>query len=85
MAPPKRVVFMGDSLQRLRDFPENARRECGFALVREIRVRDASGAFRLVYATRHDEAVYVLHAFKKKTQETAKRHIDIAVDSYRQI
>jgi phage-related protein len=50
--------------------------------VREIRVRDANGAFRVIYiATLHD-AVYVLHAFQKKAQATAKRDLDVATGRY---
>jgi phage-related protein len=40
--------------------------------VREIRVRDASGAFRIIYVAKFSDAVYVLHCFQKKTQQTAK-------------
>ena len=44
--------------------------------VREIRVRDASGAFRVLYVANLADAVYVLHAFQKKTRATAKRDLD---------
>ncbi len=40
--------------------------------VREIRIRDEAGAFRVLYVARIEDAVYVLHAFQKKTQQTAK-------------
>jgi phage-related protein len=46
--------------------------------VEEIRVRDESGAYRVIYTARLADAVYVLHAFQKKTQATAKRDIEIA-------
>jgi phage-related protein len=46
--------------------------------VEEIRIRDESGAYRVVYTARLADAVYVLHAFQKKTQATAKRDIDTA-------
>lgn len=46
--------------------------------VREVRVRDQSGAFRVIYIATRPEAVYVLHAFQKKTQATAKRDLDLA-------
>ena len=42
------------------------------------RVWDASGAFRVIYAARLGDAVYVLHAFQKKTQVTAKHDIELA-------
>jgi phage-related protein len=98
----KPVVFLGDSLDRLRDFPERARRDAGFQLervqrgldpddwkpmktigsgVREIRVREASGAYRVVYVANLVESIYVLHAFQKKSQRTAA--IDIALAQLR--
>jgi phage-related protein len=46
--------------------------------VREVRIRDAAGAFRVIYVATRPEAVYVLHAFQKKTQATAKRDLDLA-------
>jgi phage-related protein len=46
--------------------------------VEEIRLWDESGTFRVIYTARFAKAVYVLHAFQKKTQTTAKRDIDIA-------
>jgi phage-related protein len=53
--------------------------------VREIRVRDATGAFRVLYVASIGDAVHVLHAFQKKTQQTPKRHIDLAAARLRQI
>jgi phage-related protein len=46
--------------------------------VREIRVRDAAGAFRVMYVATLPAAVYVLHAFQKKTQTTDKRDLNLA-------
>ena len=51
----------------------------------EIRVRDAAGAFRAIYVAKFEAAVYVLHAFQKKTQQTAKADIELARDRYRMI
>lgn len=42
----------------------------------EIRVR-VGGAFRLFYVAKFAEAVYVLHAFQKKSQQTAR--LDVAL------
>jgi phage-related protein len=53
--------------------------------VREIRIRDETGAFRVLYVANSGDAVYVLHAFRKKTQQTAKRHLDLATSRLRQI
>ena len=35
---------------------------------REIRFRDRNGIYRVIYVAKFEEAVYVLHAFQKKTQ-----------------
>lgn len=48
--------------------------------VREIRIREESGAFRVVYLATVADAVLVLHAFQKKTQQTAQRDIDLAAN-----
>ncbi len=52
--------------------------------VREIRVH-AENEYRVLYVAKFAEAVYVLHAFVKKTQQTAMRDIDLAADRYRQL
>jgi phage-related protein len=46
--------------------------------VRELRIRDQAGAFRVVFVAARPEAVYVLHAFQKKTRATAKRDLELA-------
>lgn len=46
--------------------------------VREIRIRDSAGAFRVLYVATFVDAIYVLHAFQKKSQATPKRDIDLA-------
>ena len=45
--------------------------------VQELRVRTA-GAFRVVYVARFTEAVYVLHAFQKKSNKTARLDVEAA-------
>jgi len=51
----------------------------------EIRVRDASGAYRTIYVAKFEAAVYVLHAFQKQTQQTAQADIELAKVRYRMI
>ena len=53
--------------------------------VREIRIRQASGAYRIIYLTTIGDVVHVLHALQKKTQAMAKRDIDLAKARLRQI
>ena len=52
---------------------------------REIRIREASGAFRVMYVAKFEEAVYVLHCFQKKTQATSKPDLELATKRYRDL
>jgi phage-related protein len=104
--PLKPVTFHADSLDRLRDFPEDARRQAGHELyqvqkganpsdwkpmptiglgVREIRIRDADGAYRVIYIATLADAIHVLHAFQKKSRKTAQRDLDIAFTRLREL
>ncbi|MDN3987954.1 type II toxin-antitoxin system RelE/ParE family toxin [Zwartia vadi] len=95
----KSVSFLGDSLKRLREFPEDAKQDAGYQLdkiqnglqpddfkpmptigkgVKELRIWDDSGTYRVIYTARLQEIIYVLHAFQKKTSATSKKDIDIA-------
>jgi phage-related protein len=53
--------------------------------VREIRVRDRAGAFRVIYLATLADAIYVLHAFQKKSQQTMRRDVDCAAERLRQL
>jgi phage-related protein len=53
--------------------------------VEEIRVWDDSGTYRVIYTARLAEAVYVLHAFQKKTQATSQRDVDVAKARYTEL
>ena len=67
-----------DRLQRGLE-PEDWKPMTGLGVgVREIRVRDQSGAWRAIYIAKLADAVYVLHCFQKKTQKTLKSDIDLA-------
>ena len=50
---------------------------------KEIRIRDASGTFRVMYLAKFEEGIYVLHCFQKKTQSTSKKDKAIAAARYR--
>ena len=53
--------------------------------MQEIRIRDKSGAFRVIYIAKFEAAVYVLHCFQKTTQATSKMDLDIAGKRYRDL
>ncbi|MSV35359.1 MAG: type II toxin-antitoxin system RelE/ParE family toxin [Bryobacterales bacterium] len=93
--PP--IIWLGDSLSRLRTAPADIRSDAGYQLdlvqrgetpadfkpmpdigagVMEIRLH-GDNEFRVFYVARFEEAVYVPHAFVKKTRATRKADIDI--------
>ncbi|WP_407669892.1 type II toxin-antitoxin system RelE/ParE family toxin [Paraburkholderia oxyphila] len=51
--------------------------------VREIRIRDEHGAFRVFYVARIRHAIHVLHCFSKKTEKTAFTDLSLARQRYR--
>ena len=53
--------------------------------VNEIRLRDATGAYRVLYLATRREAVYVLHCFQKKTEKTSQHDIDLAKKRFKAI
>ena len=96
--PEKPVSWLGSSLEDLRAFPEDARRDAGYQLGRvqqgllpidwkpmttvgpgvvEIRVHTRV-EHRVFYVAKFDEAVYVLHAFEKRTRQTPHPEIALA-------
>jgi len=102
----KPVTFHGDSLDQIREFSLEARREAGHELyqvqaganptdwkpmstigigVQEMRIRDETGAYRIIYLANLPEAVHVLHAFEKKSRKTPQRELDIASARLRQL
>jgi len=101
----KTLRFVGSSLDDIKDFPAEARREAGFELhavqsglmpsdfkpmlavgsgAYEIRIH-VLGEWRVIYVAKFDDAVYVLHAFHKKTQKTRKEDIELAARRYKQL
>jgi phage-related protein len=104
-AHQKPLTWLGDSLEAVKAFSLEARKEAGHELgqvqegrepsdwkpmetvgagVKEIRIR-VEKAYRVLYVAKFAEAVYVLHAFEKKTQRTAKADINLANVRYRQL
>ena len=52
--------------------------------VNEIRIH-VLGERRVIYVAKLHDAVYVLHAFPKKTRKTSRQDIDLVRKRYRQI
>jgi len=53
--------------------------------VKEIRIQESAGIYRVIYVARFADCIYVLHAFQKKTQKTDQQDLDIARKRYREI
>lgn len=101
----KKLRFIGPSLDDLKNFPAEARRDAGFELdavqrgmmpsdfkpmlnvgsgAYEIRLH-VLGEWRVIYVAKLEDAIYVLHAFQKKTQKTRREDIELAARRYQQI
>jgi len=52
--------------------------------VREVRVHTGL-EHRVLYLAKFDEAVYVLHAFQKRSQRTPKRHLELTRQRLREL
>ena len=100
---PKQLRWLGDSLEEVKAFSDDAKRSAGHQLglvqaglepldwkpmesvgagVKEIRIR-VETSYRVLYVAKFNEAVYVIHAFVKKTQKTSKRDIDLSAERYK--
>lgn len=98
----KKLDWVGNTRERLKRFPEEARREGGRQLRRvqyglepedwkpmtsagsgviEIRLHQPH-EYRVLYLANLHEAVYVIHAFEKKTQQTRQHELSIARRNY---
>jgi len=81
--PRRNAGFQLDRVQRGLD-PDNWKSMQSIGQgVREIRIRDSAGAFRVIYIATFAEAVYVLHAFQKKSPRTSARDVALAASRYR--
>ena len=77
--------FQLDKVQRGRD-PDDWKpmRSIGSG-VKEIRIRDVTGAFRVIYLATLAGVVYVLHCFQKKSKQTSKQDIRLARKRYKDL
>ena len=81
----REVGFQIDRLQRGLDPDDWKPMKTVGPGVREIRVRDASDAYRVVYTATLADAVYVLHAFQKKSQATSQCDLELAAARLRDL
>ena len=83
-SPPRRGGRLGYQLDRVQhgQGPDEWKPAIGRG-AREIRIRRAPGAFRVIYVAKFTEAVYVLHCFQRKTRKTTKADLELAQERYR--
>ena len=104
----KPARFVGNTLETIRQFPDEAKRLAGHAIdnvqhgempddwksiatvgqgVYEIRIKTdlPKEQYRVFYVAKFEDAVYILHAFQKKTQQTAQRDIEAGRRAYQLI
>lgn len=53
--------------------------------VKEIRVWDEAGTFRVVYLAKLADAVFVLHCFQKKTEQTSEKDIRLTRKRFKEL
>jgi len=51
----------------------------------ELRIREASGAFRVIYLATRPEGIYVLHCFQKKSQKASRGDLQLATLRFKAI
>ncbi|MFT3816651.1 MAG: type II toxin-antitoxin system RelE/ParE family toxin [Rubrivivax sp.] len=86
--PPSAIREAGYQLDRVQRglMPDDAKPMPGIGSgVMELRIWDEAGTFRVVYVAKFADAVYVLHCFQKKTQQTARRDIDLATRRFKEL
>ena len=53
--------------------------------VHELRLRDKKGVYRVFYVIKKKNAIYIVHAFHKKTQKTPKKNIKLVKKRIRRL
>lgn len=106
MMDEKALNWRGTSLNDVKAFPLDAKKQAGFELnkvqygqsptnfksvnrwgagVIEIKIKGEDGEYRVIYVAKFAEAVYVLHAFNKKTQQTSPRDVNTIIERYKAV
>ncbi|MHB1947413.1 MAG: type II toxin-antitoxin system RelE/ParE family toxin [Gammaproteobacteria bacterium] len=52
--------------------------------VKEIRIHEEN-EYRVLYVAKFEDAVYVIHSFIKKTQQTPQKDIELAKQRYKEL
>jgi phage-related protein len=86
--PPSMRQEIGLDIRRLQQgkVPHDSRpmRSIGKGVF-ELRQRDAHGWYRLIYLTRVEDTLYMLHAFTKKSAKTSRNDLAIAASRLKNV
>ncbi len=80
----KRIEWLGNSYKSLMEFPPEARNLAGYELFL-VQKGSLPSDWKSIYVAKFPEAIYVLHAFEKKTQRTPFKEIQKARKAYAEI
>lgn len=53
--------------------------------VHELRLKDRSGIYRMIYVLERQGDIWLVHGFKKKTQQTPQQNIELAKKQMKEI
>lgn len=53
--------------------------------IHELRLKDRSGQFRVIYFVKVGDAIYLVHAFRKKTQQTEQKEIKVSLQRIKRL
>ena len=51
----------------------------------ELRFRDKAGQVRVIYFIKKQVAIYLIHGFRKKTQEISRKDLDLIIKRLKEI
>lgn len=51
----------------------------------ELRIRDQAGQIRIFYYVKKGDAIYMIHAFRKKTQQLPQREIEVVLKRLKEV
>jgi phage-related protein len=88
--PPLVVEDFLDAISRLRNginlsMPLSRSLSDIYKSLHELRFKDKSGIYRAFYIIKKNDAIYVIHAYQKKTQKIPKQNLEIIKQRLRTI
>lgn len=51
----------------------------------ELRFKERSGIYRIIYFVKKDDAIYLIHGFQKKTNKTSQKDIEVSIQRIKRL